>query len=357
MKAARYYGVRDVRVEDVQRPQPKDGEILVQIAWCGICGSDLKNYTAGSFGTPTKDRPDIHTGDRLPVTLGHEACGRVAETTAGCPLKVGQAVVIDPRLYCLQCRPCLEKNTHLCDKPGFLGLSGGGGGGFSEYVAVRWQQCYPVPDSLLDNASLIEPLAVARHGLRVSKLKSFQDKTALVLGGGPIGQAVIHNLKAAGTAQILVSEPAALRKAQAANIPSIVLDPKTTNVAEEVKRRTDGVGADVVFDCAGVPSALLAGIDALKKRGTYVMIASWDKPIEVPLVGWMSKEITLEAALAYSDEDFRGVVDDFVAGKFQGAEKMITSRIVLNDFVQQGLQQLLDSKDACVKVLVTPTTA
>lgn len=246
----------------------------------GILNNANSSTSAGSFGTPTNDRADVHTGDYLPVTLGHEACGTIEQTVAGCPFEVGQAVMIDPRLYCTTCRHCITGDTHLCEKPGFLGLSGGGGGGFSEFIAVRWQQCYPIPQSALHTAALIEPLAVARHGLRASRISSFTDKVVLVLGGGPIGQALIYDLRANGVNRVIVSEPAAIRQQQTKAIPGVtVLDPKTTDIATELKIITSGIGADVVFDCAGVPAAMAAGLDSLRKKGTFVLIASTDKPV------------------------------------------------------------------------------
>lgn len=240
--------------------------------------SEVLITPAGGYGTPTNDRPDIHTGDCLPVTLGHEACGTVAQTTFGCPFEVGQAVIIDPRLRCDDCEYCSKGESNLCNKPGFIGLSGGGGGGLSQYVAVNWQQCYAIPASIIEYAALIEPLAVARRGMRRAKVKDWQDKTALVLGGGPIGQAMLYNLRAAGCNSIYCSEPAALRKEQVAAIGCTVLDPTSTDVVDSLRSKT-GSGVDVVFDCAGVLSAMTVGMQALRKQGTYLMIASWDKPV------------------------------------------------------------------------------
>ncbi|KAF9774821.1 hypothetical protein IL306_007151 [Fusarium sp. DS 682] len=321
MKAARYYGVGDIRIEEVNIPKMKEGDALVRVAWCGICGTDLKHYTssarmgyADNMVAPSNDVPDPATGDCLPVTLGHEACGIIHETGPGSKLSVGQAVMINPRLYCQTCVECQSRNNQLCPKSGWVGFSGGGGGGFSEFVAVDESRCYPIPADLLDKAALIEPLAVARHGLRSSKIKDFTNKTALVLGGGPIGQAVIHDLKAQGVTQVFVSEPSTVRKQQAERIGAIVFDPKTVDVTREILSRTNETGVDVAFDCAGVPPAAKVGLDSLRKKGVFVMIAA-TKKIEVPLRVWMVKELSLEASSAYNDDDFRDVVDDFIAGE------------------------------------------
>ena len=232
----------------------------------------------GLYGTPTKDRPDRHTGSVLPVTLGHEACGRVFQTTPGCPLAVGQPVVVDPHLFCSKCHHC-ETSNNLCDDFGFLGLSGGGGGGFSQYFAVDWRACHPVPESLLGVACLIEPLAVARRALHRVGSCDWSSKTALILGGGPIGQAVLWNLRSFGCQNILCSEPAAIRQQQVKRAGGVVIDPSKADAVTVVQQTTGSRGADVVFDCAGLQSALDLGMAVLSKHGQYVMVASWSKPV------------------------------------------------------------------------------
>lgn len=95
--------------------------------------------------------------------------------------------MVDPHLHCTHCVLCSNQRNNICDALGFLGLSGGGGGGLSEFVAVNWQDCHAIPESMLDVAALIEPLAVARHALHRAKVSSWKGQSVLVLGGGPIG--------------------------------------------------------------------------------------------------------------------------------------------------------------------------
>ena len=122
MKAARFYSKSDIRIEDIPTPSPKDGEILIDVAWGGICGTDLHEYLIGPKFIPTKDRPHVLTGEHLPVTLGHEFCGHVREVSGeavsadGTPLKAGQPVMVDPRLNCRSCFSCEGGETNLCGK-------------------------------------------------------------------------------------------------------------------------------------------------------------------------------------------------------------------------------------------------
>lgn len=324
MRAARFYNKLDIRIEDVDVPEPKDGEVLVDIAWGGICGTDLHEYIMGPKAIPTKERPHALTGEYLPVTLGHEFCGHVRSISGdalgadGTPLKAGQPVMVDPRINCRSCSSCKAKETHLCDKWGFTGLSGAGGGGFSESVAVRADMCYPLPDEMpLDQAVLIEPLAVGRHALVKSgvSMDGFKDISILIIGGGPVGLSTAINLHAAGARHVFVSEPSRGRQALIKPWVSHVFNPMEQKVPEECRKLTDGKGVHLVFDCAGITPGMRVGFDALRTMGTFVNVAGWETDFVIPMEFWMPKELVLRTTLAYDDKDFGDVVRDFVAGK------------------------------------------
>ena len=187
--------------------------------------------------------------------------------------------MVDPRLYCGSCQNCASSSTHACHQWGFRGLSGGGGG-LSETVAVDASMCYALPDSVpLEIAALIEPLTVAYHALTVSGIKDFNDRSVLILGGGPVGIAVIMCLRAQGVGTVIVSEPTLKRREQNAAFADAVLDPLNESVGDRCREMTVGNGVDVVFDCAGIQPGLNAGMDALVFRGTYVNVAGWEKPV------------------------------------------------------------------------------
>jgi len=215
--------------------------------------------------------------------------------------------------------------------------------------------CYALPDSVpLEIAALIEPLTVAYHALAVSGIKDFNDRSVLILGGGPVGIAVIMCLRAQGVGTVIVSEPTLKRREQNAAFADAVLDPLNESVGDRCREMTAGNGVDVVFDCAGIQPGLNAGMDALVFRGTYVNVAGWEKPFVVPFMHFLCKEITLKGSFSYTDDDFRSVVDMFKAGTFKGLEKLVTSRIILEDVVKKGFEELVNNKDSHVKILVTP---
>ena len=230
---------------------------------------------------PTESRPHPITHEFLPITLGHEFCGIVAQVPPTSKLKVGQKVMVDPRLYCRDCSRCEVGKTHACYNWGFRGLQGGGGG-LSECVALDERLCYVLPEEAdLGVAALIEPLAVAMHAVKNSGIPAgkWVEKSVLVLGGGPIGLAVIAVLRMKGARKVFVSEPTVKRQRHNKEVADVVFDPMKDKVGERCMEMTGGEGVDVVFDCAGIMPALKDGMDALCHGGIYVNIAGWVAPV------------------------------------------------------------------------------
>lgn len=231
--------------------------------------------------------------------MGHEFCGRVIQEAhnlyAGPRLKLGQAVMVDPRLYCHNCSRCTKTFTNGCKKWGFLGLSGGGGGGFSEVVAVDARMCHVLPDSVpLSHAPLIEPLTVACHAVKASGCEDFAGKTVLIIGGGPVGLAVIFALRACGVRNVFVSEPTVKRREQTKEFADAVINPLGEHVGDRCRGLTQGEGVDIVFDCAGIQPGLEDGMDALGWQGVYVNVAGWEKPVSVTLQSLLWRTTELE---------------------------------------------------------------
>jgi threonine dehydrogenase-like Zn-dependent dehydrogenase len=217
--------------------------------------------------------------------MGHEFCGRVIQAPADSSsnLKVGQAVMVDPRLCCGSCTNCQASNTNGCAKWGFLGLSGFGGG-LSEAVAVDASMCHVLPESVpLDLAALIEPLAVAQHAAACTRVQDWSKESVLCIGGGPVAIAVAMILRARGVGKVFISEPTVRRREHAVEICHAVIDPVKEDVGERCRSLTDGAGVSVVFDCAGVQVGLEAGMDALRFGGVYVNVAGWETPVRQSL--------------------------------------------------------------------------
>ena len=189
--------------------------------------------------------------------------------------------MVDPRIWCGSCITCNVGNYHCCKKLGYVG--GSVGGGFGERVAVKESMLKPLGDKIpLEYAAVIEPLAVVHHAVKESGIRDWSGKTVLVLGGGPIGLALLLDLKAHGATNLIISEPTITRRKQVAEFAQIVINPVDEKVGERCRELTDGHGVDVVFDCAGVPVALEAGFDALKAYGLYMTVAVYEVSYREP---------------------------------------------------------------------------
>lgn len=319
MKAARFHAHHDVRVENVSPPKPKDNEVLVAIEWCGICGSDLHEYVHGPLLIPPTDKPHPLTKSTLPVIMGHEFCGRVLEIPAECKTNFtkGDAVMVDPRLYCSSCLACKDDATNACFCFGFLGLSGGGGGGLSEVVAVDANACYIVREEMLPYAALIEPLCVSWHAASQLGTDTFENlDSILIIGGGPIELTLGLVLRARGARKIYITEPTTTRRAQAAEVADRVLNPAEENVRNVIRLLTGGGGVDVVFDCAGIQPGAEDGMNAIARCGTYINIAGWGGPFTIPLRNFMFKEVIMKGSMSYTEHDFKQTVEAFNNGTF-----------------------------------------
>lgn len=345
MKALRWHDAKDLRLEQIDEPQAAAGKVKVKVEWCGICGSDLHEYTAGPIFIPTETHP--LSGDKAPVVLGHEFSGQVVEVGEGVTnVKAGDRVTVEPIYACGECEACKQGMYNLCDKMGFFGLAGGGGG-FSEYAAVPAEMIHKLPDDVsFEQGALVEPSAVALHAVRQSKLK-VGDKAA-VFGTGPIGLLVIEALKASGASEIYAVELSDIRRQKAAELGAIVIDPKQCDAVAEIQKRTNG-GVDVAYEVTGVPPVLKQAIHATKINGETMVVSIFEKEAPIHPHDIVMKERTLTGIIGYRDV-FPAVISLMAQGYFP-ADKLVTKRITLDEVIEEGFEGLLRERDQ-VKILV-----
>ncbi len=351
MRAARFHARGDVRVDDVPEPATRPGTVKVEVEWCGICGTDLHEYLDGPIFVPTQAAPHPLTGESAPVVLGHEFAGVVVETGEGVDdLQVGEAVAVEPYIICGRCDACRQGRYNVCASLGFVGLSGFGGG-FSRYVVAQRRWIHPLGELGTDVGALVEPLAVAYHAVRLSGARP--SHSALVFGAGPIGLVTTASLKALGVEQVVVVEPAAVRKAKATTAGAdAVLDPREVDVVEAVAELTAGRGADVSFECAGIDQVLATAIRATRAGGTCVNVAIWGHEASVAMNDLVFREVNLLGSLAYAD-DHPATIALIADGKVDPFQ-FITGRIDLADIVEKGFRELIENKEENVKILVHP---
>jgi (R,R)-butanediol dehydrogenase/meso-butanediol dehydrogenase/diacetyl reductase len=351
MKAARFHGRGDIRIEKIDEPQLRPGAVAIDIAWCGICGTDLHEYLEGPIFIPAQGHPHPLTHETEPVTMGHEFSGTITGLGEGIDdLSVGENVVVEPYFVCGECASCKSGRYNLCTKMGFIGLAGGGGG-LSEKIVVERRWVHSVGSIPLDEAALIEPLAVGHHAFVRSGAKA--GDVALVGGGGPIGLLLSAVLKAEGLT-VIMSEPTATRNAKAleTGVADHVLDPMKVDVPASVRELTNGVGADVCFECSSVNDVLDQLFDAVRPGGVIVNVSIWSKPASIDMQKLVLKEVDLRGTIAYAN-DHPATIKLVQSGKVILAP-FITSRIALDRLVDEGFDTLINHKDTAVKVIVHP---
>lgn len=346
MKAARWHGVKDIRVEEIDTPTPGPGEVAVKVAWTGICGSDLHEYLAGPIFIPV-GAPHPLSADQAPITMGHEYCGTISGLGEGVTgLRLGDRVAIEPIFACGTCPACLEGKYNLCDSLGFVGLSGGHGG-FAATSVVPARMVHKMPEGLsMEQGALVEPAAVALHAVRMSKIKP--GDTAAVFGAGPIGLMVVEALRVAGAAQIHVVEPSPERRQKALELGATRgIDPMTEDPVALIRAATGGV--QVAFEVTGVPRVLPQCIECTRHEGQTLIVSIWEGDAAFHPNTVVLKERQLQGTIAYR-HIYPAVMELMGQGYFS-AEKLVTKRITLDEIVAQGFEALVAEKSQ-VKILV-----
>jgi (R,R)-butanediol dehydrogenase/meso-butanediol dehydrogenase/diacetyl reductase len=354
-----------------RRPCGPD-EVRLKVAYCGICGTDIHEYLGGPIFCPPLGGQNPHTGLKLPITLGHEFSGTVVEIGSNVKnVRAGQNVAVDPtfddRHYGLDpCIACQHERYNVCKRWTAYGLSAPGGG-IAEEIVVKAMNCMPLPASVsLKVGALVEPLAVAWHAIRLSAFQPGQ--TALVLGAGPIGLAILMLLRVWGASTIVVTEVTHSRAEQAKKFGAdLVINPldamartgkSGTAASDPVKtavlQMTADQGVDVSFDATGIQSTLDSAITSTKIGGTIFNVAIHEKPLQLHLNDLVFAEKRLLGGMCYTDEDFAGVLDALEKGKIPHVEQMVTSVVPLSNAINGGILELINNKAAHVKILIQP---
>jgi (R,R)-butanediol dehydrogenase/meso-butanediol dehydrogenase/diacetyl reductase len=352
MKASRFHGPKDLRIEDIPEPAVDPGTVKLRVEWTGICGTDLHEFEEGPIFIPAAGHPHAITGETLPVVLGHEFAGTITEVGAGVTgLKVGDKVAVEPYITCDECEFCKEGAAgpyNLCRKIGYYGLSGRGGG-FAEYTVVDARRAFPIGDLSTEVGALVEPLSVAHHAIQRSGAKP--GDTVAVFGAGPIGLFIISILRALGVEDVYSIEISTIRKEKAlAAGAKRVLDPTKDDVVAILQAETDGYGVHKSFEAVGASPALQSAIDATRSGGTVVNVAIWSHKAEIDLFGLTMREINLIGTSAYRN-DHAAVIKLLQSGSLK-VDQFITGKVAVEDVAEQGFRALIERKDENVKIIV-----
>jgi (R,R)-butanediol dehydrogenase/meso-butanediol dehydrogenase/diacetyl reductase len=318
--------------ETLPDPTPDAGQVVVKVGRCGICGSDLHMTEDPAYGCKHGD------------VLGHEFAGEVVglgSKVAG--LKTGDLVSVIPLVSCGACESCLKGEVQWCAQ---FGLQGGG---YAEYALTRPNQCVRLPgDVSIADGAIIEPLAVALHGVNLSGLKA-GDKV-LVLGAGPIGLAVAFWARRMGAAKVAVQDIADFQEQRALDMGAdvFVVDP-----ADPVGSAERGLGgkADIVFECVGLPGLIAQAVDQVKPRGTILLLGLCTKPDTFNSFAMLSKEVRLVTSAFFTRQEYEAALAALDAGAME-PRLLVTDTISLSDTPE--IFESLKRRTSQCKVLIAP---
>jgi (R,R)-butanediol dehydrogenase/meso-butanediol dehydrogenase/diacetyl reductase len=348
VKAALLRGPRDVILEEISEPEISDDEVLVEVKYCGICGSDVQAFKEGELFPPG-------------TYLGHEFSGvlsRVGKNVAR--WKVGDRVVIFPSYRCGTCWACRHGLFSSCPEGTSKGIGSGPGkesaGGFAKLVRILRPdyRLYALPDEVsFEEGTLIEPLACSLHAVRKSMFKP-GDKVA-VLGCGTMGLGAIVHLRNAGANLIMATEINERRAEVARKLgANWVFNPqKTADIAEKVIELTGGIGVDVVFDASGVPQAFQSAVNFLRPGGQILLLGVITAEVSITPVNFNVGEKSLQGSIECVDDEYP-VVIDFLKRGISPVKEMITSKIKLSDIVEDGFSRLIKPGGDDIKIIVEP---
>ena len=291
MSAVYYEGSGVFRLGDCVVQPPGPGDVRLDVAYCGLCGTDL-HIAHGAMDARIA----------TPQVIGHEMSGRVAELGAGVSgFAVGDPVVVRP-LDTREPTPADRGFSHVGRGLKFIGIDAPGALQASWTVPAFTLHALP-PGLDLRLAALAEPLAVACHDVRRAELAP--GELALVIGGGPIGLLIALVARARG-ARVLVAEPDGQRRATAGQLGLEAVDP--TGVEAAVAAASDGIGAEVVFEVSGSAAGILAATAHAAIRGRVVVVAIFPEPKPVALFDLFWKELDVRGARVYEPEDFDAAI-------------------------------------------------
>src|SRR5271154_1496331 len=293
MKALLLSQYKHLELAELPEPKPGRGEVLVQVAACGICGSDVHGYDGSS-------------GRRIPpIVMGHEAAGRIAALGSNVgELKIGDRVTFDSTVFCGECPNCRRGDINLCDNRQVLGVSCGDyrrAGAFAEFVVVPARIVHRLPDNLpFEEAAMLEATAVALHAVKITPID--HGDTALVIGAGMIGLLILQSLRATGCDRVFVADIDDSRLKMAKDLGATEILNSKSNLAAPVLKLTNNNGVDAVLEAVGRTETIADSIDSVRKGGTVTLVGNFAPEVKIHLQKVVSRQIRLQGSCASSGE-------------------------------------------------------
>jgi L-iditol 2-dehydrogenase len=336
---------RQLEIADIRVPAPARDEVLVRVAACGICGSDVHGYDGSS-------------GRRIPpLVMGHEAAGIVSETGADVNgFAQGDRVTFDSTVYCGECDNCRRGDVNLCDRRQVLGVSCGDyrrNGAFAEFVIVPARIIHRLPDNLsFSEAALLEAVAVALHAVSLAPIQP--GSTALVVGAGTIGLLVQQALAVAGCAPVFVSDVDTTRLKRSASLGATTILGSGSDLVTEILRLTRGKGVDIAIEAVGINQTVTTAISAVRKGGCVVLVGNVSPEVTLPLQTVVTRQIRVQGSCASAGE-YPRAIELMSSGKIN-VKPLISAVAPLADG-PQWFERLYAREPNLMKVVLQPNGA
>jgi L-iditol 2-dehydrogenase len=342
MKALLLTKYRSLEIADLPVPVPGPDEVLIRVAACGICGSDVHGYDGSS-------------GRRIPpIVMGHEAAGTIAAIGKNVKkFSEGDRVTFDSTVYCGSCSNCLRGDINLCDDRQVVGVSCADylrAGAFAEFVVVPARIVYRLPEILpFEEAAMIEAVSVALHAVSLVPVRP-QDN-ALVVGAGMIGLLLVQALHAAGCSHIYVTDVDQTRLKLAQEFGAAATFVAGPGLTPQVMAATNGNGMDIVIEAVGINATVGAAIDSVRKGGNVVLVGNVSPEVTLPLQKVVTRQIRLQGSCASAGEYPRAI--ELMSSGAISVKPLITAIAPLEDG-PQWFKRLYAREANLMKVILAP---
>ena len=338
MLQAKLIAPEKILLEEVRIPPVGEGEVLIKVKVCGICGSDIHSYRG--------KHPFVYP----PIVLGHEFSGVVHR--AGARVKnffPGNRVVVEPNIVCGKCYNCLHCRYNICTDLKVIGCVGYNGA-FAQYVCVPQSKVIKIPDKIsFEEAALIEPLAVAVHAVKRSGQKL--SDTVIVLGAGTIGLLVIQVAKLAGAGKVVTTDLLDYRLKKVQELGGDrVINSQSKDLVKLIQEEYGRDGIDLIYDCVGIEETISQAIQIARKGIRIMIVGVPEEKINVDLSLVQDRELELIGVLMYTREDFTTAID-LIQNKKIKVKPLITHQFKLKD-TEKAFNMITEREKEVLKVLI-----
>lgn len=336
MKGVIFEGKHKISIrDDLAKPEIQPDEVLIKVKKVGICGSDVGSYETGGPYLPSK-------------IIGHEFSGEIVEIGRNVKkLRVGNRVTVNPQIPCGECYYCIHYQENMCKLQNYsLGITENGG--MCDFINVKAERIHTLTDNVsLEHGAIVEPLSIALSAVYESKFKI--GDIATVIGAGPIGLFLIQVLKATGARKIFVIEPVESKQRKA-----IELGAEKAFIPDnfgKIRRFTDKLGPDHIYDCVGLSSTVSNALSLIKKGGCITLIGMHSSSFTINNILLLTtNSITLKGVYGYNQDIFKTAISLLEQGKID-VDPIITNHITIDE-VPQMFEKLANPPHDELKVIV-----